>query len=68
MQAELDKGERGSLSTVMAAFARPTRLVRAQAVPPSDTLEAALFELAEEEELQTVYQQVASQVMMLAPC
>lgn len=63
LQAELDKGEGGSLSTVMAAFARPTRLVRAQATPPPDSVDSALFELPEEQQLLTVYQEVAAQVI-----
>ena len=50
----------------MAAFARPTRLVRAQAARPHDTVDAALFELEEEHQLQAAYEQVASQVPVAA--
>lgn len=53
------------LTKVMAAFARPTRLVKSQKVDPSTKVDDKLFEVEEERQLQLVYQQVASQVMRL---
>lgn len=49
----------------MAAFARPTRLVRAQAVQPSHAVDAGLFEIEEEHQLQHAYAQVVSQVLLI---
>ena len=61
----MSKGEDGLLTKVMAAFARPTRLVKSQKLDPSTEVEDNLFEVEEERQLQSVYQQVASQVMQL---
>ena len=65
LQVEMSKGEDGMLTQVMAAFARPTRLVKSQKLDPSTEVDDNLFEVEEERQLQTVYQQVASQVMEL---
>lgn len=64
-QAEMSKGEAGLLSKVMAAFARPTRLVNSQKVGPDTQVDDKLFQEEEERQLHLVYQQVASQVMQL---
>lgn len=64
-QVEMSKGEDGLLTRVMAAFARPTRLVNSQKVDLSTEVDDKLFEVEEEHQLQLVYQQVASQVMQL---
>lgn len=61
----MSKGEEGMLTKVMAAFARPTRLVKSQKVDPSTEVDDKLFEVEEERQLQVVYQQVASQVKHL---
>ena len=62
MQAELSKGGDSLLSKVMAAFARPTRLVSSQAVSPDAQVDAQLFEADEERQLQAAYHEVASKV------
>lgn len=61
----MSKGEDGMLTKIMAAFARPTRLVKSQKMSPSTEVDDKLFEVEEERQLQMVYQQVASQVMQL---
>ncbi|KAL3155346.1 hypothetical protein ABBQ38_010907 [Trebouxia sp. C0009 RCD-2024] len=62
LQAELSKGEGGPLSRVMAAFARPTRLVNSQKVDPTTQVDEQLFQEEEEKQLHRVYRQVVSQV------
>lgn len=61
----MSKGEDGMLTKIMAAFARPTRLVKSQKMSPSTEVDDKLFEVEEERQLEMVYQQVASQVMQL---
>ena len=61
-QAELSKGSDSLLSKVMAAFARPTRLCNSQKIDSSTDVDAQLFELEEERQLQVAFQQVASKV------
>ena len=53
------------LTKVMAAFARPTRLVKSQKMDPSTEIDDKLFEVEEERQLQAVFRQVASKVMQL---
>ena len=62
VQAEISKGSDSLLSKVMAAFARPTRLVNSQKIDGSTTVDAQLFELEEERQLQAAFQRVASKV------
>ena len=62
VQAELSKGSDSLLSKVMAAFARPTRLCNSQKIDVSTDVNAQLFELEEERQLQMAFQQVASKV------
>lgn len=61
----MSKGEGGMLTKVMAAFARPTRLVKSQKLDPGAEVDDNLFEEEEERQLQLVFQQVVSQVMKL---
>ena len=56
------KGSDSLLSKVMAAFARPTRLCNSQKIDSSTDVDAQLFELEEERQLQVAFQQVASKV------
>lgn len=58
----MGKGENSMMSKVMAAFARPTRLVNSQKADPNMAVDEGLFEEEEERQLQIAYQQVASQV------
>ncbi|DBA71104.1 TPA: hypothetical protein ACH3X2_011520 [Trebouxia sp. C0005] len=62
LQAELSRGSSSVLSKVMAAFARPTRLVSSQAVDADAQVDEHLFELEEERQLLASYQQVAAKV------
>lgn len=65
MQAELSRGSSSVLSKVMAAFARPTRLVSSQAMDSNAQVDEQLFEVEEERQLLASYQQVASKVALL---
>ncbi len=67
MQAELSRGSSSVLSKVMAAFARPTRLVSSQAVDADAQVDEQLFEIEEERQLLASYQQVASKVALRIP-
>ena len=58
----MSKGSVGVLSKVMAAFARPTRLVNSQAASSNAQVDDELFEAEEERQLQAAYQRVASKV------
>lgn len=68
LQVEMKKGSDGQLSTVMAAFARPTRLVRSQPLDPSCQVNPQLFELQEEHQLLQAFQQVKSKVHSWHSC
>lgn len=59
----MSKGEGGPLSRVMAAFARPTRLVNSQMVDPTTQVDDQVFQEEEEKQLHLVYRQVVSQVV-----
>ncbi len=65
LQDELSRGSSSVLSKVMAAFARPTRLVGSQAMDSSAQVDEQLFEVEEERQLLASYQQVASKVALL---
>ena len=67
LQAELSRGSSSVLSKVMAAFARPTRLVSSQAMDADAQVDEQLFEVEEERQLLASYQQVASKVVFPIP-
>ena len=58
----MSKGDNSVMSKVMAAFARPTRLVNSQKIDSKAAVDECLFEEEEERQLQLAYQQVVSQV------
>ena len=60
-------GSSSMLSKVMAAFARPTRLVSSQAMDADAQVDEQLFEVEEERQLLASYQRVASKVALCTP-
>jgi glycyl-tRNA synthetase len=62
LQAALDEGEEGPIRTVMAALARPTRIVRGKASEAATAVDPALFELKEERQLWAAYEEAAAQL------
>ena len=62
-QAEWEAGEGGRLRKVMAAFSRPTRIVRGKEVPPASVAVAQeLFEGEEERALFAAYSEARAKV------
>ncbi|CAL8470617.1 g10159 [Coccomyxa elongata] len=62
LQACSSEGETGRLPRVMAAFARPTRIVRGKEVDAGWTIDESRFELEEERALWGAYQAAAKQI------
>ena len=61
-QVLLDEGEAGPLPGVMAAFARPTRIVRGKDVAAAWAVDESLFEMEEERALWGAYSGVVGDV------
>lgn len=59
LQQALDAGSASPLATIMTALARPTRIVRGKPVDAACTVDAALFEHPEEQQLHKAYQATA---------
>lgn len=61
-QACSSEGEAGRLPRVMAAFARPTRIVRGKEVGAAWAVDESKFELEEERALWAAYRAAAGQI------
>ena len=66
VQVELSNGSNSLLNKVMAAFARPTRLVSSQKIQSGQQVDAQLFEVEEEHRLREALQQVSTKVHIRA--
>ena len=64
VQVELSNGSNSLLIKVMAAFARPTRLVSSHKIQFGQQVDAQLFENEEEHRLREALQQVSTKVHM----
>jgi len=62
LQQALDAGASSPLASIMTALARPTRIVRGKPVDPDCTVDAALFEHPEEQQLHKAYQATVQQL------
>ncbi len=63
LQAEWEAGESGRLRRVIAAFSRPTRIVRGKEVPPASVaVDPALFEGEEEKALFAAFSEARAKV------
>lgn len=62
LQAALDAGSSSPLASIMTALARPTRIVRGKPVDAACSVDAALFEHPEEQQLFDAYTAATQQL------